>query len=538
MSQRLVHLAAARFVSAMLIVGMVVSYLPAHLVAAATTNKLYVTPASSQMNIGTSFPVNVSSYAITDVSNGSVRGTLTYPIGQLKVTSITVSGSAYGSPTITPGSGVITFSGTRSPAPSGIAQIFTVTFQAIGAGTAAVGFGGNSQVNNETTQYASGVYTITDPNPAPNPKPKPSPSSAPKPASVPSPVPVVTTPVETPAPATIDIVEPQPTPDPTGLIDSVTVDPLFTTGTINWKVNAGNPVSSLAYGTSSTQLDKTAEVTKNKDGTFSAKVSGLSPGQRYFYTISASGGGKDGIFSGTILTRGYPITMSITENNVPVKSGQVKLGDRSYPIGSDGKISIGLASGNYSGTITTDTASLTVSLTVEAKTIPADGSAPELQTFGPYNLTSSPLEQAPGSGFSILGFIGVLLGGTAVLAVGFVGFMAYRRRKFESGGYSQDLTSTVIVEDGFDWQNEPAATPNPDTNTPSAQANAYEPPPATVSDLPQHNNSVHLSEEEPLDMFERAANLPLPPASSAPTPREPALPGTGQSPNLPRSTTL
>lgn len=521
-----------------LALSVIIGLLPPNLAAAATLNKLYVSPSNGQPYVGNTFPVNVGSFSGSDSITGSANGTVTYDANLLKVISTSVNGSSYNAPTINPGNGVITFSGTRSPAPSGIAQIFTITFQAVGAGSATVGFSGDSKVNNTTTEYVPATFTVVNPNPSPaqTTQPSKSGSGSSRPSSgttVPSPVPVIT-PATNPDPVvTIDDSsnQPQSTPDPTGVVDGVNVTTLYSSGTVTWKINADNPTSTLTYGSDSSQLTKSASVTRNPDGTFGASLSDLTPGTRYYFSIAGSGNGdKSGTYSGTLVTQGYPVTMTITENNVAVKSGQVKIGSQSYQITSAGKLSIGLASGSYSVTITTDTASLTQNITVSAKPVPNDGSAPASQSFA-FNLTSSVIEQGPGSGFSILGFIGVLLGGTAILALGFVGFMAYRRRQFENGSPSS-LGPTVVVQDGYDWRQQATTTSPPGQE---AKGSLQEAPPAGIGSYPQYNNSVHLDEEEPLDMFEQASQLPLPPTSS-PSGR-PAGSAPGQNPNLPHSTT-
>jgi hypothetical protein len=504
-----------------LVFCLLLSLIPSRLVFA-DANKLYITPASSQMNINTSFSVNVRSYADSDGSTGSAGGTVTFPANLLQITSISTSGSQYNTPSINQGSGTIGFSASRNPAPSGTAQIFSITFRASGAGTATVNFSGDSQVNNAPTTYSAGVYTILNPNPPVNPvTPKPSVSVAP--------VPVVTTPIVTSPETPSTDTEPVATPDPTGLINTVAVDPLYSTSTVSWKVNAANSTSTFTYGASSSQLDKKADVTKKPDGSFSVTVKDLLPGIRYYFAISASGdGAKTGTYSDTIITRGFPVAMTITENNVAVKNAQIKIGNRSYTSGSDGKKTIGLAAGSYTGTITSDTSSLTINLTVAAKTIPSDGSAPESQAFT-YNLTSSPLLQAPGSEVSIFAFIGILLGGTVVLGLGFVGFMAYRRRRFENGMLSHNAGSTVVIEDGYNWQSQ--------THQDSEGGLTPVTPPtgASYSPSPMHN-SVHLAESEPLDMFEQAKLNSSRASEEKPT--FDSLDASQQNPNSPHSTKL
>ncbi len=491
--------------------------------AFADANKLYVTPTTSQMNINTTFTVNVRSYSESDQSVGSANGMLNYSSVQLQVTGISLSGSDYGSPSITQGSSSIGFTASRNPAPSGNAQVFAVTFKAKAAGTATVSFTNDSLVNNTTTSYSAGTYTITDPNP-----PTSTPSSTPKPSTTPKPTPVTTPPVTTQEPSqSPNTSDTNVKPDPTGIIDGVVVNPLYSSATVSWKINANNPTSTISYGPSLSQLDKQGTVKKKDDGTFTTTLTGLTPGLRYSFTIAGSGTGTaSGSYSGTIVTQGFPVVISITENNIAVKSAQIKIGSSSYSV-TGGKITLGLAAGSYSGTIVTDTASLAINLTVEAKNVPADGNAPEAQPLS-FNLVSSPLEGGPGSSFSIFAFIGVLIGGTAILGIAFFIFVNIRRRRFEADSYSSSYTptSTVIVEDGYDWHNEEVQQPvsqPPLSSTPSAERETQ---PSV------HTNSVYLNEEEPLDMFERANLPPASPTAGSLAPTE-----KPQSPSSLHSTT-
>lgn len=488
--------------------------IPTAVVNAADPNQLFISPASSQYNIGASFTINVKRYDPNASASGTVSGTVTYPANLLKVLETSPSGSIYGSPSIGQGPGTITFNGTQAQSSGSIAQIFSIRFQAIGAGTATVSFAGGSNVNNTTTVYKSGVFTVINPNPA-TPQPQPQPSTTPKVAApaIVTPTPVIETP-------SITEPEPQPTPDPTGLVTSVAMEPLYSSATITWKVNATNPTSTLSYGKSVSKLDSKSDVTKKPDGSFSASITGLLPGNRYYFVINGGGdGGKSGNYNGTIIARGFPVILVITENNQPAKSAQVKVGSRTYTATPEGKVSIGLSAGAYSGTIVTPTASLTINLTVAPKIIPADGKAPESQSFA-YSLVSSPLEEGPGSGLTILSFIGVLIGGAAIVAIGFIGFMAYRRRKLEMGSGSNRVSSTVIIDDGYDWHG-PERPETPDSPPRMSPQAPYVPP---------SNSSVHISDDEPLDMFDKAANTPLP------TPSDRRDDGSPQTTNQPHST--
>lgn len=468
---------------------MVVSLVPSN-IARADANQLIVTPTPTQMGVGSELSFSVKAYIDASTSPQTATGTVTFPSGMVQAKNPAANSGWSGSPAINQGQGTITFNMTRNSADTGFSTVFTVTFRAIASGTAVIGFSGDSQVNGTTTAYKSAVISITNPNPAPTPRPSVVPSATPKPSTTPVPI-VSTTPIPTASPPTD--VEPQPTPDPMGVVDGVTVKPLYNSATISWTVNAANPRSAFSYGTGPSSLEKQGVVQKNADGTFTTTIQGLEPGKRYYFSIAGSGdGNKSGTYSGIVIANGYPVTITVTENNVAVKGAKVKIGTKTYTTSSSGKISVGLAEGNYKASITTDTASTTGDIVVTKKTIPSDGTAPESQSFA-FNLSSSPLSQGPGSSTTILTFVGVLLVGTVLLGFGFFAFMAYRRKKFENGGSALQSTSTVIIDDGYDWhQEEVHAKPSIASSAPSVAG-----PPA------QHNNSVYLDEEEPLDMFEQ-----------------------------------
>lgn len=511
--------------------------IPSSTVHAGDPNQLFLmnidnkTPAGGQMNIGTEVEIIVKSYADSQASPGTATGTLTYPSDKLQVTNLSAGGDGYNSPSFTQAAGAIGFTATRTsnPAPSGSKPIFRVKFKAIGSGTGAVSFTSDSKVNGSSPTIKSAEYTITNPNPTPSKSSTPKPSSTPK-TSIVSPAPVLTTPpTDSPIPSTGPVI----TPDPTGLIDTVDITSLYSSAKVSWNVTTSNSNSTFAYGFSTAQLDKKITPTKKADGTFEVSIADLSPGTRYIFYVTATGGdGRTGNYTSTIFTRGYPVTIKVTENNQTVTKGQIRIGTSSTQINSNGLATIGLAAGSYTGTITTDTSTLAINLTVEAKDIPANGDAPSSQTFS-FNLTSTILEQGPGSGDAIVTFILVLVGGSIALAMGFVGFMAYRRKKFESDGSDiaasyQNSGPSVVIDDGYTWHEQQAPTTQP---TPTSSQNPYEANAAS----PPHNNSVYINDEEPVDMFDQASQkIPQLP-SEKPTPND--LDAIEQNSSSPRSTT-
>lgn len=536
-----------RFLPVVLSLSLLIGLMPAELASAAGINKLYVTPDSSQMNVGTSFVVNIRSYSTS--STGSVKGTLLYAAGSLKVTSISIADSAYGTPTITQGNGTIGFNGTRTPA-SGTAQIFAVTFLATAANNeATVGFSGDSKLNNTTTTYGQGKFVITNP-PAPSPSPSPSSSTSTKPSTKPNgggsggsssnsstkpvyttPVPIVTTPTTPVENTTTENTEPLAVVDPTGVVESVNPVPSYTSATITWRVTAPSPTSSLSYGSSTQTLDQQATVQNKGGGNFSATLSNLNPGQKYYFSITGNGSGvSPGTYTSSVQASGFPVVINVTENKVIAKGAQVQIGATNYVTRADGKVTIGLAAGSYSGKITTETATLNINLTVSKKDIPTDGSQPESQSFS-FDLASSVLDNGPGTTTSVFTFIGVLIGGGAILVLGFLVFINYRRHKFDSGDdsirYGSSAGPGVIIQDGYDWQ-QSAATEAPEDQQP------LPPPMPNIPDVATPSNqgsSIYMSEEEPLDMFEQDR---LAHQATGVTPQS----ETEQNPSSPHSTTL
>lgn len=469
----------------------------------ADANQLFISPNSSQMNKGTSFTVNVKSYADTEETSGSAVGTVTYPSSKLSVTSISISGSAYGSPSISQGSGTVGFNASRTPAPSGIAQIFSIKFKAIKGGTAVVAFSSSSKVNGATTVYGNGVFTIIDNSPQPSSSPSPSPSKSS------TPVPVTSKPDTTNENQTDDQVQTET--DSTGLIDNnVVIDALYNSASVSWNATSKKSSSmTFSYGLEPDNLNEKADVKKESATSYSVSLKNLEPGLRYYFTINGKDSkGKPGTYSSAIYTRGYPVVFTITENDLPAENALVTIGSLSRTADQNGKLTIGLAAGDYQGTITTDTASLKISLTVTKKDIPVGGSAPSSQSF-PYNLTSSVLDSGPGSNFSILTFIGILIIGTLVLGIAFFMFISYRRRRFESDDSRIVRGTSVVIDDGFNWSAQPPPQ-NEQQKTLHSDNIQDEPPPAapivkkSEPNPTVHDNSVYMNEDEPEDMFERA----------------------------------
>ena len=154
------------------------------------------------------------------------------------------------------------------------------------------------------------------------------------------------------------------------------------------------------------------------------------------------------------------------------------------PFTQEGTVTVELAEGNYNATITTESKTTkTVSFSVTAKEIPTDGKTPASQTYK-FNLEATG-SSGGGSG-SLLTFILVLFGGGAILVLGVLGYLAYRRKQYE-GSYGDDYVASgpsVVVDDGYNWQQQTPVAPTqplppptqPTTPPPGAAANDYEEP--------------------------------------------------------------
>lgn len=461
----------------------------------AAGNTLYFSPASQSMNINATFTVNVRAYVETSASRGTAAGTVTYPTSQLKVVATSTAGSTYGSPVVAPSPGAVGFNASASPGPSGITQVFTITFQAIGAGTATIGFSGDSNVNNVATNRNTGSFAITNPNPAPAPSTPSAPRPSPTPVAPSAPI------VSTPPPAVVETpptqteVEDNTTSDSTGVITDVTATAEYSKATVTWKHSREQASTSLIYGGTRTTMDTKAEITKRDDGSYSATLVGLKPGVRYFFSINSEDAAKKtSTWDSLVVARGYPVEIIVTENETPTENATVEIGSISRKTNKEGKVTVELAQGNYNVSLTTESeASKTVNFTVSSKDVPANGNAPVTQSYS-FNVESEEGNSSDAGGMSLLTFIFVLIGGGAVMVIGVLGYLAYRRRQYEGSYTTTDSISTgpsVIIDDGYDWRQQ--QPPSIDTPLP--------PPPPSSAYTPGARADDY---EEPKDMFQLA----------------------------------
>ncbi len=150
----------------------VFSLLPSSTAGAAPSN-IYFTPASGSYNTGTSFSTQVrgSSDPIY-YQQGSTSGTINFPASRLRVNSVSTSGSSYPNINVSFNNtaGTITWSGSAFPSPTSI-YFFTINFQTLSAGSAAVTFSSDTNVNHNwyyqinSTNKSNANFTITTPPP-------------------------------------------------------------------------------------------------------------------------------------------------------------------------------------------------------------------------------------------------------------------------------------------------------------------------------------------------------------------------------------
>ena len=455
----------------------------------AAGNIFYVTPVSSEVTVGGTLNVTVAGY-VEGSSNSSVVGSLTFPSNLLSVANISTNGSSF--PGIAPyqQGGEIKFSGGQGK-PNGQLLIFTVAFTVVNSGSATIGFSPDSKINGSPATLKTGTYTLKHP-PTPTPTPTPQPTPTPTPTPTPQPTP---TPTPTPEPTPTSPDTDTTAPDASGLIQDVTVQTSYTSVKVSWKLSDSTATSAILHGSSSDKVTTSAPVSKEGNGVYTSTITGLTPGVRYYLAINATKANSEtGSYSRTIITQGYPVKLTITQAGKPASAAKITIGQQTYAATNDGTISLALAAGSYNGTITTtDGATKSASFTITSQPIPGDNSAPKSQAFG----FDVPIGTAApeGGSFSFIMFLGVLVGGIAIVAVAFLVFVTIRRRRFETfDPQSKGQTTAIVIEDGYNWEAHQNDTPVSSNPLPTP--------------LSQPHNSVYMNDEEPVDMFDQPTQKP------------------------------
>lgn len=462
-------------------------------VTLAAGSKIYVTPTSGSLQPGQSITIQVKGDLASGTFYGAdtVSGSLQFPANLLKVTSASTSGATFNwQATATPGNGVVNFNeraffGTDNTS----VFIMSVTFQALAAGTANIGFSGTTSFSssqfgvNIPTSLSGGSYAISNPTPTtcpagqigtpPNcttPPPATCPAgqvgtppncTTPTPAKCPTgqtgTPPNCKTPSSTPSssgtstPSTPAVpvaqtpTEPIPEPTDNGLsISDASTTRSYKTASLNWKTSSPAK-NTVTYGTSLKQLDKTAEVTQEADGSYTAKLTDLGPGKRYYFTISAASekdATKTSTYSGVFTTKGFPVMVTVTEGGQAASNAKLKISEQTYSTDKSGKINFELASGSYTVEVTTSKGSKNFTLAVAEKAIPDDGKAPDTQNF----IFDVPVtETTSNSSLSPLTLIGIGVGALAGLALLVGLFILWRRRR------SQQTAATSTIDNDYTW---------------------------------------------------------------------------------------
>lgn len=471
--------------------------------ATALGNALLFSPNNAgTMNVGATFTVNVRAYVESGAPTGQVAGTVLYQPNLVKVIATSASGSTYGTPAIIVGGSTIGFSGSTSPGPSGLTNVFSITFQTVGGGSGSLSFSGDSTINGAPATRNTASYAVNAPAPTPTtpvtPKPTPTQPTTPVTPTVPTPPP---TPVATPPTPTE--VEDNTTEDTTGVIEDPTTTVSYNSATVNWKHSKPQESTALIYGATRTSMANKALIVPQGDGSYTATLLGLTPGVRYYYSITSTDANKKtSTWDSVVIAKGYPVTIAVTENEQPSANAVVRIDSVSRTTGKDGNATVELAAGNYNATITTESKiTKNVSFTVISKTVPIDGKAPESQKYS-FNLESESQEGSGSGNASILTFLLVLFGGGAVIVMGVLGYLAYRRRQYDSGYGDTSYTAagpSIVIDDGYNWQQQNSASPPSYPYPPSSPPPP--PPPPPMSGAPTVNDTGY---EEPKDMFELA----------------------------------
>jgi hypothetical protein len=225
---------------------------------------------------------------------------------------------------------------------------------------------------------------------------------------------------------------------------------------LDWKTSASSKAT-VAFGTSLKDLSKSADATKQPDDSYEAKITGLTPGKQYYYTITATSDAdqtKTDSYSGVFIARGFPVVITITENGAQAANAKIKIGSQNYTTDKSGKVSLELASGSYTVELKTQKGSKSATLTVAQKTVPDDGSAPAIQKFN-FDVPAT-VAASTSSNNNLLLLIGGLVGG--ILLFGLFLFWAWRRRQGQDG-QQQSTTYVAAGSDYGAWPAPPAPAP-------------------------------------------------------------------------------
>lgn len=504
-------------------ITLLLSLYTSHVTTARTMN-IYITPASQQVALGSTFTVQVkASSEYIGYIRATTSGALLFPAAQLRVTGTSNSGSAYPGMTVNHNNstGVIDFTGSNTPGPSGVFHVFTVTFQAIGSGTAPVSFSSSTKVNStyrsgsDVTTSAGGSFIIPAP-PAPTPTPTPSPTPAPPPNPTPTPTPTPTAPSQEAEP-TVDETAPEETPEQTsqgGLeIKDTTVTPTRSGVSLAWRMNLPDSISRATYGESKDSQTTKIDVTKSEDGQFTASIKAPKLGVRYYFTLTATAGdGQSATYSGSFTPAGYPVRLSIKENGKSARNTVVKINNKDYKTDDKGIVSLELADGKYTAIVTTsDKSQINATFIVKALDIPDTGEIPRQDI--PLEVTTAPASQEASAPVSPTLLIGGAIGFSILLFGGLVGFLLYRRKQLDVANDTDTVAyspvmSEVSYQHDIDTQSYREPSEYQQNTEYSSLADTPSPPTATIPPEQPTSPSIDIPSIPPPEQI-----TPMPPES-------------------------
>ena len=502
------------------------SLVPSRVFAVAGT--IYFTPGGGSVINGSEFDVEVrGKVASPGFWGGGTTTIVSYDATKLEVVSKDDTGGAFA------GANTKNWDGTTAGTVKYVAQyywnapgvndqrIIHIKFKAIATGNATLSFGSGTSVNDGPTTGTPGTFTVlaptcpsgqigtppncTTPPPKPTPKPSTKPTTKPNPVVTPTPTPTVE---ETPAPVVSS--------DGGLKIENVKVTASRAENSVSWSLSNDAAKPTVLYGTNKNTLQDAGEVIKLEDGSYKLAFKDLKLGTLYYFTVKASTDDNllGASYSGVLTTRGYPVQLTIKQNNVLLESATVVIGGRTFKTNVNSVVTAELSDGKFTATITPPGGkdSQKADFTVKKLAVPANGN-PETQSF---TLNIETLSDAPieNNGSSLTTIIGAALGLLAVSGAVF-GFFIFRKKKQEEQGQIQSVdidTSQLRQAYGRDVQNFMSNTPEP--NLEGGFAEVAAPTPVPVPD-PAFTTPV----EQPVFVPE-SQPAPLPPEIPTPTPVE------------------
>lgn len=448
--------------------------------AHASQGSVYFKPGSGKYTVGKSFTVQVwvDVQSETPLYHSS-KGAITFPKNLLRATKAVNSNSgADFSLSIKQSQGRVNFntmlwgnleSGFQS-------HVFDITFKVTKKGTARLGIATGTVMFNGPTTVRQPTYKLSVPpcpsgqsgtwpncyKPKPNPKPTPSKPTPPRTTtpsqpSIPKPEQKNSSPdipPEDTAPLSEGSDEESNSEDNAsdynGLsIGSVTSTANYTSADITWLTSL-DATTTFAYGTSEDALNISSEVTSTEQKSYSTSLSNLKPGWTYYYQVDATSDNGYTSYSGQFQAKGYPVTLTVNQNDTPITGATILVGDRStsYTTDSSGQVSLNLSAGDHDITIKTDNGEAKETINVQSMSI-EDGKDPDTQNITISTTLNSTAEPDTGSG--TMAVVAILFSFFALCAIGLVVFLKKRSKKSTTDTESQTFDDTF-------WNNVPGAS--------------------------------------------------------------------------------